>query len=54
MAIVLIIVGGAGWMIYNIVKTPEDSTRLAAAIGARGMAEGVGATGGGSPIQITG
>ncbi len=54
MVIVLIIVGGAGLMIYNIVKTPEGSTRLAAAIGTRGMSEGVGAIGGGSQKQIAG
>ena len=54
MAIVLIIVGGAGLMIFNIVKTPEGSTRLAAGIATRGMSEGVGAIGGGSPKQISG
>ena len=44
--IVLIIVGGAGLMIYNIVKTPEGATRLGAAIGTRGMSE-AGQIGGG-------
>ena len=54
MAVVLIIVGGAGLMIYNIVKTPEGSTRLAAGIATRGMSETAGAIGGGSPKQISG
>ncbi len=44
--ILLIIVGGAGLMIYNIVKTPEGATRLGAAIGTRGMSE-AGQIGGG-------
>jgi|TARA_B100001094_G_scaffold275984_1_gene283880 hypothetical protein len=44
--IVLIIVGGAGLMIYNIVKTPEGAKRLGAAIGTRGMSE-AGQIGGG-------
>jgi len=44
--VVLIIVGGAGLMIYNIVKTPEGATRLGAAIGTRGMSE-AGQIGGG-------
>ena len=44
--IVLIIVGGAGLMIYNIVKTPEGAQRLGAAIGTRGMSE-AGQIGGG-------
>ena len=38
-AIVFIIVGGARLMIYNIVKSPEGSTRLAGAIATRGMSE---------------
>ena len=44
--ILLIIVGGAGLMIYNIVKTPEGAQRLGAAIGTRGMSE-AGKIGGG-------
>jgi len=28
-------------MIYNIIKTPEGSTRVASAIGSRGMSEAV-------------
>lgn len=43
--IILIIVGGAGLMIYNIVKTPEGAVRLGAAIGTRGMSEGIGKAG---------
>lgn len=39
MLIILIIVGGAGLMIFNIVKTPEGSTRLAAGLATRGMSE---------------
>lgn len=50
--LVLIIVGGAGMMIFNIVKTPEGSTRLAAAIGTRGMSEAGGI--GGGQKSITG
>ena len=39
--VLLLIVGGAGLMIYNIIKTPEGSTRVASAIGSRGMSEAV-------------
>tara|TARA_R110001592_G_scaffold20489_15_gene83102 strand:- start:841 stop:1293 length:453 start_codon:yes stop_codon:yes gene_type:complete len=48
-AILAIIVGGAGLMIFNIVKTPEGSKRLAAGIATRGMSEtgGLGIGGGG-------
>ena len=55
MIVIVIIVGGAGMMLYNIVKTPEGSTRLAAGIATRGMSEtGGAALGGGSPKKITG
>ena len=55
MIVVVLIVGGAGMMLYNIVKTPEGSTRLAAAIGTRGKSElGGAALGGTSMKQITG
>lgn len=55
MVIVLIIVGGAGLMIYNIVKTPEGSKRLAAGIATRGMSETGGLKlGGGAQKQIAG
>jgi len=55
MIILLVIVGGAGLMIFNIVKTPEGSTRLAAALGTRGASE-AGKIGmlSKSPKQITG
>lgn len=52
-SLLLIIVGGLGLMIFNIVRTPEGSTRLAAGIATRGMSEGV-RIGGGSPKKITG
>jgi len=39
--VVLLIVGGAGLMIYNLIKTPEGSARVAAAIGTRGMSEAI-------------
>ena len=55
MIVVVFIVGGAGLMLYNIVKTPEGSQRLAAGIATRGMSETGGlALKGGAPKQIKG
>jgi hypothetical protein len=53
MIVVVMIVGGAGMMLFNIVKTPEGSKRLAAGIATRGMSE-TGRVGGGGTKQITG
>jgi|TARA_R110000822_G_scaffold128530_1_gene264359 hypothetical protein len=39
--VLLMIIAGAGIMVYNIVKSPEGSVRLATAIGTRGMSEGI-------------
>lgn len=52
MAVVIIILGGAGLMIYNIAKSTDadKAMRIGAAVGTRGMSE----IGGGSTKQITG
>ena len=57
MAVVIIILGGAGLMIYNIAKSTDadKAMRIGAAVGTRGMSqESVSEIGGGSTKQITG
>tara|TARA_R110001606_G_scaffold147940_1_gene287988 strand:+ start:446 stop:928 length:483 start_codon:yes stop_codon:yes gene_type:complete len=41
-AILVIIVGGAGMIIYNMAKSPEGSARLVAGIATRGKSEMIG------------
>ena len=37
--VLFLIIGGVGLMVYNIIKSPEGSVRVASAIGTRGASE---------------
>lgn len=59
LAILIILIGGAGMIVFNLAKSPEGSARLVGAVATRGGSEMIGASsspkavgGGSSPKMI--